>query len=439
MAKGNMLLGRARKSAGSLTFRVSDGEQIISAKATSVKNPKSSGQQLQRAIFSTVTQLTTALYPIVNHSFEGLSRTNASLRMFRKTALNQIRNAWNEGDQVCLNAKGDTNPQPNYVTVSKGSLGAMKAFFDTTPGSNMALIGNYVDADDKPDNLTLSQLSNFMGIALQPGDEIALTGIYKNGSNTYPAFARIVLFSTIPADAIVFDPTAYSDYMGFNPEYLVLDKCQIDPRFRLEIYEVGTNSYKLGIYYFATLVGIAAHVSRYDTQRGKWLFTTSMMDLKLSYFRTIDNSANIATYGPNAGSVPESDYYLEQSSPEDVEVSESTNQVEVVIADDDNYNSETNDALSGTINIQATSANAQVGITATAERKIFGVSVLINGLSPEGLRNVRQSDNEVASFFDLPAGATYPLTIEYRVRTTETTNVEDYQLTTIVVAAPVQP
>lgn len=437
MAKGNMLLGKARKSAGSLTFRVSDGVQIISAKATSVKNPKSVGQQLQRAIFSTVSQLTTALYPIVNHSFEGLSRTNASLRMFRKTALNEIRNSWNNGSAVCLNAKGVTDPMPNVITISKGSLGSLETDFDILPARKYAYIGAIVN-EQKPDNLTLQHLSQYIGIALQPGDEIAFTGIYKNGENTYAALARVVLFSSIPSDAIVFDSTEYDDYMGFNPEYLVADKCQFDSRMRLQIDEITPGYMRLGINYFPDLVGIAAHVSRYDTSRGKWLFTTSKMTLSLGFFQTVDNSYNISTYGKDAGSVPDSDYYLEQSSPEDVAVTESTNAIKVTIADDDNLNEETQEGLEGTIQIAAPSANANTAINVKAERKIYGISALIAGNPIANTRVIRVSENEVNVFFPLN-GITLPTSVALRVRTTESTNVEDYQLTTIEIAAPTQP
>lgn len=437
MAKGNMLLGRARKSAGSLTFRVSDGEQIISAKATSVKNPKTVAQQLQRAIFATVSQMTTALYPVVNHSFEGQSRTNGSLRAFRRTALNEIRNIWNNGGAVCLNAKGNTDPMPNAVTISKGSLGSLESDFDILPNRNIAYIGSIVN-EQKPDNLTLQHLSQYIGIPLQPGDEIAFTGIYLNGENTYAVFARVVFFSSIPSDAIVFDSTEYSDYMGFNPEYLVTDKCQFDSRMLLQIDELTPGHMRLGINYFADLIGIAAHVSRYDTQRGKWLFTTSKMELKLSFFQTVDNSYNIGTYGMSAGSVPDSDYYLEQSSTEDVAVTESTNAINVTIADDDNLNEATQDGLEGTIQIDATSANANVAINIKAERKIYGVSALIAGNTIDGINVVRVSNNEVNVFFPL-TGITLPTSVALRVRTTETTNIEDYQLTTIEIAAPVQP
>ena len=143
MGKGNMLLGRLRKSVGNLTFRVSDGVQLVSAKAQTVRNPKTMNQRVQRAIFATASQLASSLYPLVNHSFEGETRTNGSLRAFRKAAITDLRDLYLNGGSLCLNPKNTTTPEPNEVLVSKGRLGALDVDYNNT-GTGQFRVGGAV-------------------------------------------------------------------------------------------------------------------------------------------------------------------------------------------------------------------------------------------------------------------------------------------------------
>lgn len=91
MAKGNALLGTLRGSAGDVTFRVSNGRQVMSRKATSVKNPRSSKQTYQRMFFATIGKARSAMKKIVDHSFENVTKGMNSLSYFQSRNVELMR------------------------------------------------------------------------------------------------------------------------------------------------------------------------------------------------------------------------------------------------------------------------------------------------------------------------------------------------------------
>lgn len=91
MAKGNALLGTLRGSAGDVTFRVSNGRQVMSRKATSVKNPRTSKQTYQRMFFATIGKARSAMKMIVDHSFENVTKGMNSLSYFQSRNVELMR------------------------------------------------------------------------------------------------------------------------------------------------------------------------------------------------------------------------------------------------------------------------------------------------------------------------------------------------------------
>lgn len=88
MAKSKSFWGLRRGSAGSLTFsKSSKGEQITRAKITSMKNPQTAAQNVQRMTFAGLAKARARWNPIVNHSFEGETPKISSLSMFTKKNL----------------------------------------------------------------------------------------------------------------------------------------------------------------------------------------------------------------------------------------------------------------------------------------------------------------------------------------------------------------
>ena len=102
MGKGNMFLGQVRGSVGDVTFWVGRGQQISRVRRRQIGNPRSTGQQIQRMIFASVSWAYQLLRPIANHSFEGVTYGGPSQSKFFSLNLNQLR-AWYPKDQAADN------------------------------------------------------------------------------------------------------------------------------------------------------------------------------------------------------------------------------------------------------------------------------------------------------------------------------------------------
>lgn len=88
MAKSKSFWGLRRGSAGELTFtRSSKGEQVTRSKITSMKNPMTVGQNVQRMQFAGIAKMRAKLHDIVNHSFEGEQPQITSLSEFVRANL----------------------------------------------------------------------------------------------------------------------------------------------------------------------------------------------------------------------------------------------------------------------------------------------------------------------------------------------------------------
>lgn len=91
MAKGNMLLGYARGKVGDLVFSRQGGQQVTRARAAKVTNPRSTGQQIQRMIFGSVSFAYSLLRAICDHSFEGVQYGQRSMSKFFSLNLKALR------------------------------------------------------------------------------------------------------------------------------------------------------------------------------------------------------------------------------------------------------------------------------------------------------------------------------------------------------------
>lgn len=91
MAKSKSFFGLRRGSTKSLTFQVLDGQQITKDRVTEVKNPRSNGQLVQRAIMATVMQAYSQGKAIFDHAFQGKSVGAANQREFMSQNANILR------------------------------------------------------------------------------------------------------------------------------------------------------------------------------------------------------------------------------------------------------------------------------------------------------------------------------------------------------------
>lgn len=91
MSKGNMLLGYARGKVGDLVFSRQGGQQVTRARAAKVSNPRTTGQQIQRMIFGSVSFAYSLLRPICDHSFENVQYGQRSMSRFFSLNLKALR------------------------------------------------------------------------------------------------------------------------------------------------------------------------------------------------------------------------------------------------------------------------------------------------------------------------------------------------------------
>ena len=75
---------KMKGSAGSLTFKQVNGQTVVTEKATTVKNTRTSGQQRQRTKWGNVVQMYKGIMPLINGGFEKKALRCSDYQMFMK-------------------------------------------------------------------------------------------------------------------------------------------------------------------------------------------------------------------------------------------------------------------------------------------------------------------------------------------------------------------
>lgn len=117
MATSKNFFGNRRGSTKSLTFQVYRGKQVTKDRVTDVANPQSAAQMKQRLKLPLVANARAALKTLVNHSFEGISYGEESLRYFSAANLKKGNLYINEYVPKDIMDSGMSN-----LVISKGSL-----------------------------------------------------------------------------------------------------------------------------------------------------------------------------------------------------------------------------------------------------------------------------------------------------------------------------
>lgn len=169
---------RLSGAVGDVVYRMRNGQNVASQKASKVKNPRTDAQQNQRMNMSTVSAAYSALKVICDHSFEGKTYGSECMGEFMKRNLAIMKpRLYN------FNIKGNPYIVPNPYMVSRGSL-------PTIPVSEIlntdALIATIDVAKNSyaMETITVAQLHQLLG--LQIGDQITLLFVYEvvNGERT---------------------------------------------------------------------------------------------------------------------------------------------------------------------------------------------------------------------------------------------------------------
>ena len=287
-------MGKAKGKLGSVVFAQANGEQITRSKPESVKNPKTTGQNTQRAILATIAKDAAMLTPIVNHSFANIKYGADSVRYFRKINLGVLRYSVSSllGTNYNLTAKGGS-AVPNYLKVSEGNL---PAFSSSVDKGIMAFYANN-NVLSSEDDIIVSEFKKAYP-NIQNGDQLTLVKIVKTAGSLIDGDAIFAL----KYDRIVFAPNAFDDPTAkiitggdLNQDLLDLTKT--------------TNVAMLSCVSGGAGHGIGFNAGDDDTYaaalilsrkvNGKWQRSTQYMEL-CNVDDMADNAAAIASYGATA-------------------------------------------------------------------------------------------------------------------------------------------
>lgn len=111
---------RLRGKVGDVVYRVNGQTNTVSQKPSTVNNPKSLSQQLQRMYMATAAVAYSQMKAICDHSFEGMSGKQGNQAEFLRRNVRLLA-----GQLQSFNLKGNPYMMPNHLQVSKGSLKSM--------------------------------------------------------------------------------------------------------------------------------------------------------------------------------------------------------------------------------------------------------------------------------------------------------------------------
>lgn len=111
---------KLRGKVGDVVYRVNGQTNTVSQKPSSVSNPKSLSQQLQRMYMATAAVAYSQMKAICDHSFESASGKQGNQAEFLRRNVRLLA-----GQYQAFNLKGNPYMVPNYLQISKGSLKSM--------------------------------------------------------------------------------------------------------------------------------------------------------------------------------------------------------------------------------------------------------------------------------------------------------------------------
>lgn len=306
MAKGNLFLGQAKGKVGSVVFSRAFGQQITRTKPTSVKNPKTIGQNTQRAILATIAKEAALLTPIVDHSFANVTYGAESVRHFRKINMGILRNMLlsSVGVNYNLSAKG-ANAVPNALKISEGSLPAFSSAYQSD------VVAFYQSGALK--GISEVQVSDFKAAYpyLQGGDQLTLVKIVKTAGSLADGDAAFAL----KIDRMVFTPEAFDDPESLvtNDEgYINTNKLDLSKTTNTEmlIAQSGGAGNGLGCATDGDNTYAAALILSRKVNN-VWQRSTQFLELT-EFDDATNNSAAIDSYGASA-SIEDASEYLNQA------------------------------------------------------------------------------------------------------------------------------
>lgn len=183
--------GFLRKSIGGVVYSVSTAsikgikKQVARQKPTSVRNPKTFSQIVQRMKVVPAQLFYQAFEKAassvennpLSHSFQGIAYGNKNKLRFMQLAM--------QGDPKAYVPKGINFPVPGVYQVSEGSLPSLPSGAGTENGDLIITVG---------DALSAAQVSALEAYGVQVGDQITCLALNQADNGTYDAmFARVIV------------------------------------------------------------------------------------------------------------------------------------------------------------------------------------------------------------------------------------------------------
>lgn len=204
-------------------YRSANGKRLVRARVDEISNPRSTGQNIQRMVFSTAAVSLGHLSEVLRSSVEGVKAGAPSLAYLRGKALNMLRTSdIMQGNAYRYALKGKSDFVVNPYQISKGSL-APVAIGDFTTGSDNGLhLGIKADSGDTMEAKTFSKV--FPNVAL--GDQLTFIQIAQEIGTLRPSvfYCRIAAKTN---DLPFFVPMTAGgvNYWVINEAVLDLTKC----------------------------------------------------------------------------------------------------------------------------------------------------------------------------------------------------------------------
>lgn len=250
MAKSSSFFGLRRGSTKSLTFSVLNGKQITKDRVTSVRNPKSNAQIMQRMKFAAVQTILRYFRPYIERGQQGVTYGQKSRYAWLSRVL--------AGDQLYVN-KGNTNLLPWQFPLTKGSLPSFDYDYD---GYCQNLKFPYSETPETYETLTdATILAN--NPDLQEGDQIAVVvmsennGVYRIFHASHILNGETTLYADMAANGIALneetigsepdedeEDTRYN-ILAFQPQDWNITGCAVIlSRLNGGVYERSTQDFK---------------------------------------------------------------------------------------------------------------------------------------------------------------------------------------------------
>lgn len=307
-----MLLGHARGKVGSVVFSRLNGRQITRALAEQVKNPRTDGQNAQRAIFATITTFAAAVRDVVDHSFQSIDEGQKSVNRFISINTKKLREAYLTGNPVDIMPKGEGLPYANVYRMSQGSLGLQRLFIGGTPAARKFAV---YSEEDWEGNVTDAAMLKSILPAFAPGCEVAVIKVYYNEDEHYHYVKKdravfLSSFEGITGDIVTANgiTAAYLNPLKTTDANVLHLVGGSSGTKYLAVSEEFAEDFQTGDMLVACAVIVSQQVD------GKWQYTTSDMMPVAGWNDNHSLDAAIASYGNSADADKTSDLYLQQSA-----------------------------------------------------------------------------------------------------------------------------